>query len=227
MNHYPTKALVFDVETWIDWSFIRGSGFLAELERSYEPPTNYKCPLKIAAHHSEWWMKQRDKWSLSPLTAQVCSIAWGDLWSEDITVVTSPDEAEVLGAFVDALAADEVVLTGYAIRHFDIGFVTARASALKMTLPPWWPHERDYWHVADIMDAVGKGKLDHWLERLGLPRKTAQGNMVEVMPVHEIRDYNRHDVHVERLFARQFAPNIPALRDTVPHTLTKLEELQV
>jgi predicted PolB exonuclease-like 3'-5' exonuclease len=207
------NPLVFDIETWIDWDFIRRPEFLAAIESSYEPSATLKDAVKIAAHHTEWWMKQRKSWTFSALTARVCSIAWGDLRDEEIHVASGEDERDIIEAFAEGIRRPRV-LTGFNVRRFDIPFLTARACIHGVRLPPWWPHERDYRQIADICDVTQKGKLSEWLDRCGLPPKTADGSLVEFMSLDEIRDYNRNDVHIERLLARRFAPNMPALRET-------------
>lgn len=210
----PTRAIVFDIETRIDWSYVRDRERLQALEASYEPPESYRDPLKIAINHTEWWFKKRKQWTFSPLTATVVAIAWADLWEGDVECIASDDEVEVLCWFADALGEKEAVLTGYNVRKFDVPFVTTRASVQEVAMPWWWPHERDYRRIADVFDVTGGGRCDQWLEQCGLPQKTADGASVEFMTLDQVHAYCENDVRVERLLAQRFAANMAALRST-------------
>ena len=208
----PSRALVFDIETRIDWDYVRDPGRLLDLEVSYEPPQGVKDPTKIAGHHTEWWFKERNRWTFSPLTAEIVAIAWADLWEGEVHCAASEDEYEVLLEFADALSDQETVLTGYNVRGFDVPFVTARASLMQIELPWWWPHEKDYRRIADVFDVTRKGGCDDWLQRCGLPGKTSTGAHVEYMTIEQVTEYCTNDVHVERLLAQRFAPNMSGLR---------------
>jgi len=220
--------LVFDIEVWIDWDYIYRSEIYEEFERSYEgPPLNFKDPVKIAAHHTDWWAKKRKAWTFSPMTAKVCSIAWGDLWEDEVHAWSGYDESEIIQEFAEAIWGMPQVLTGYYIRGFDVPFIQTRASVLGIALPPWWPNKHDYRGIADIFDVTTEGKLDKWLERCGLPLKTGDGSLVEYMPIEEIEAYNRNDVVVERELARRFAPNMPNMRGTKPVSYPSLQDLTI
>lgn len=212
------SALVFDVETWVDWPFVRRPEFLDPFLESYEAPKTLKDPIKIAVHHTKHWTDERRRWTFSPLTARVCSIAWADLWGGPVAAIADDDEAVVLKTFADVLTqrGGPPMLVGFNVRRFDIPFLTVRASILDVELPHWWPRGNDYRQVADLCDLTDRGGLDQWLLRCDLPRKTGSGEHVEYMPLSEIEAYNMHDVHVERLLAQKFAPNMEALRSTQP-----------
>lgn len=216
----PKRAVVFDIETRIDWNYVRDSAEaqlrLLDVEHSYEPPESYKDPVKLAAHHTDWWMEQRKKWTFSPLTAEVVAIAHADLWEGDVECTASDDEYEVLATFAEALGNPEAALTGYNIRRFDVPFVTARCAIHAIELPWWWPHDRDYRRIADVFDVTQRGGCQKWLERCGLPLKTSDGASVEHMTIEQVHAYCSNDVHVERLLAQRFAPNMPSLRSTKP-----------
>lgn len=219
-------ALVFDIETRVDRAWCERPEFLDGIAAGYEPPKSIKDPVKLAAHHTDWWEKQRDRWNLSPLTGCIYAIAWADLWEGDVECLAGADEVDdVLGPFVDTLNLldNAPVLTGYNVRGFDVPWITARCSVLGLQLPRWWPHAKDYRGIADVMDATGGGRLCEWLERCGLPAKTDDGSQVEHMTVDQVRAYCTNDVAVERELARRFAPNIPGLRPTVPVSERDLE----
>ena len=215
------QPLVIDLECWVDWDYIHDPDRWAEFERTYGgAPANYRDPVKVAAHQTEWHMKRRKAWTFSPLTARVCSIAWGYLWEEEVASEASENEAAVIERFSRAVWDHPSTLTGYNVRRFDVPFLQVRASVLGIALPPWWPHERDYRGIADLMDVTGEGKLDQWLDRCGIALKTGDGAMVEYMSIDQIEEYNRHDIIVERQLAQRFAPNMPQMRNTNPATST-------
>lgn len=223
----PARAIVFDIEVVPDWDYLRdspeGRVRFFEAEQAFEPPANLTDPTKIAAAHTEAWAKTRKSWTFNTLTAKVIAIAWADLWEGPVICEASDDERQVLEQFALGLKEQEAVLTGYNVRRFDVPFITTRASLHGIELPWWWPHDRDYRRIADIMDATQGGKCQEWLERFGLPLKTSDGASVEAMTLDQVHEYCENDVHVERLLAQRFAPNMPGLRATQPqHDYTEI-----
>lgn len=208
------SPIIFDIETWVDWDFVRRPEFIEPLEQAYAPPATHKTGVAIAAHHTDWWAKMRKGWTFNPLAARVCSIALGWMHRDEVYALATEDERELLGWFAACLRdRGQCALSGYNVRRFDVPFLTIRAAIHGIDLPAWWPHDKDYRGIIDLFDVTGGGKLDQWLLRFDIPQKTADGSKVEFMSLEAIEEYNRHDVMVERELARRLAPNVAGLRE--------------
>lgn len=207
------RAIVIDIETKADEAYTSRPEFREQLRASIEAPSNYKDPVKIASYIDEQFDKALQRSALSPLTGRVVAIGLGWLDREDVEVLSGDDEAQLLRDFANWLPDAPVVLTGWCIRRFDLDFLAVRASIHGIELSPWWPHSKDHRRVADAHDVHGSGRLMHWLDRYGLPPKTAEGPEVEGMTLDEVAAYCANDVMVERELVRRCAWAMPAIRE--------------
>lgn len=212
------KTLVFDIETVEDVHYTSLDGFLQLLFDSCEAPSNYKDPEKIERARKEQFAAKREKLALSPRTGRVCAIAYGWLDEEPIECLLGQEQQIVRGFLSFLEEHGPLVLAGFNIRDFDIGFVAVRAALLGLEVPAWWPQGRfDRFSggapkVVDARDILEDGKLADWLHRFELPPKLGEGSQCATMTDAELRDYVTNDVHVERLLLRRLAHAFPVLR---------------
>lgn len=207
------SPIVLDIETVADLDWIASSeeAWLA----AYDPPGNMTKPETIAANIAEALKSRVSKAPLRALDGKVIAAGIARLWGDGDPVAWAGDEREVLGhlsAWMELVPRP--VLCGYGIRIFDIPFLQARYAALDLEAH-WLPNPRDYRGTIDALDLL-PGKLDVWLARFGLPRKTASGADVATMTVEEVRAYCAHDVHVERALLRRLSHVYPSLRRLAP-----------
>lgn len=208
------RAIVLDIETMADEAYTSRPEFREQLRASIEAPSNYKDPVKIAAYCDEQLDKALKQFALSPMTGRVVCVGMGWLDDEQEPMTfASDDEAEVLAWLMRTLPENPAAIAGFNVRKFDIPFLTARASLHGLELAPWWPHARDYRRIADLRDVLEEGRLAKWLDRFGLPPKTADGSEVEGMTLEEIAAYCENDVRVERELVRRCAWALPAIRE--------------
>jgi hypothetical protein len=87
-----------------------------------------------------------------------------------------------------------------------------RAAVHNIELPYWWPNKFDWNAIIDPVDIFGRnGRLKDYLRALGLPGKTADGADAPSMPLDELLDYVRNDVHVETLLIERLVDRFAAL----------------
>lgn len=208
------RAIVLDIETKADEAYTSRLEFREQLRASIEAPSNYKDPVKIEAYCDDQFDKALQRFALSPMTGRVVCVglAWLD---EDREPVTYADDSEaaVLMCLMNWLPENPAALAGFNVRKFDLPFLATRASLHGIELAPWWPHSRDYRRIADLRDVLEDGALAKWLDRFGLPPKTAEGSEVEGMTLEEIAAYCANDVKVERELVRRCAWAMPAIRE--------------
>jgi len=212
------KAIVFDIETRIDADYCDSQDFTDKLLEECSAPANWKDEEKIKAHIDKQFEAKRKKLALSPRTGQIVAIGYGDLNSDDDPDVEYHDEDErgILRNFAAALPPFRAVLAGFNIRGFDLDYVAVRCAIHNVQLPNWWPHARDWRYVADVFtDLFREGKLEFWLDRFGLPPKTASALEVEEMDIEDVANYCANDVAVTRSLLRKVQHVLPALRDNL------------
>ena len=214
------RVLVFDIETKRDERYVTPERLQA-IRDEITAPANYKDPQKIGAYIGEEFQKQLAKLNCRPMTGRIvgigCAFLDGGPGGTDVWGMASDDEAELIDAFYGQVEATtkgrDVILTGYNVRRFDIPYLAIRAAVHGLGVR-WWPRARDYRLVCDPLDdLLQEGKLEAWLDRFGLPAKTADGSEVENMTLGQIAEYVRNDVFVERELVRRLRDQLPIIRD--------------
>ncbi len=212
------QAIVFDIETKADSAFLGRAEVLAELLSHMKAPGNCSLPETIKRKKDEALADKLMEAALSPITGRIVAIGVADLNDEtDIACeAADDDERGLLERFSESITErGPQILCGYAVRPFDIPFVTARCALHDVALPEWWPHTKDFYRIVDAMDILSPGTRTHlstWLLRFGLPGKTGSGADVAFMDVAQIQAYCLNDVRVERMLIRKIAPFVHAFR---------------
>lgn len=224
------RGIVIDIETAPDATFLDDEQVKQMLYEDWcKAPKNYTDDLKIAAARTEKWAEIRNGAALSPLLGRIRCIGVAEFADIDTGVFATEDEDErkTLKQFFAWLPERaEAVVTGFAIRSFDVPFISVRAALHSLEPPHWWPHANDYRVLADVgadflwprysAHSSLRGKLSHWLARFGLEGKSGDGADAPDMPLPELIEYCRRDVIVERELARRCAAFIPLLRQCLP-----------
>lgn len=213
MSGDTENAIVLDIETVADTEWIEASAdaWLA----AYEPPGNLRKPETIAANIAEAVANRATMAPLRLLDGKIIAVGIAKLWGGEPVAWSDNNERELLSRLSTWMElVPNPVLCGYAIRVFDLPFLAARYAALDLEAH-WLPNPRDYRGTIDAMDVL-PGKLDVWLARFGLPRKTTSGADVATMSLDQVREYCAHDVMVERELLRRLSHVYPSLRRLSP-----------
>lgn len=174
------SALVFDIETGP-----RSRAELAECVPTFEAPSNWKDPEKIAAciaqKEAEWFQSA----ALSALTGRVLAIGYLDTANGETGAFASGDEAADIAAFWQRVAPDGYLLPdliGFGSNRFDLPFLIRRSWCLGVAVPRelvsgrWLPS-----HCIDVLETWRCGvreesvSLDRLGQFLGVGRKTGNG----------------------------------------------------
>ena len=182
------QTIVFDVET----------GPLAESELSallppFDPAEvktgNLKDPAKIAEKIAEAETNHRrdfiERAALDPLTGRVVAIGMLDLETDNFSILSNPDEAQLLREFWEATRGEMGrinPLIGFNICNFDLPFLYRRSWKHRIAVPfgirrgRYWGDQvvdlRDAWQLGDRQ---ARGSLDSIAKHLGVGAKNGEG----------------------------------------------------
>lgn len=161
------------------------------IAETVEAPSNYKDADKIAAYKAEKAADILGKTSFDGWEGRIACIAWADAKGIEFSASAHRDgEKAALETFFGALQEyrRSLTLVGHNIIGFDIPFLTRRAIALGVKLPPShiWPRAPKPWSdkVHDTMTMAMAGgqdrvSLDKLCRALGIPGKDGfDGSMV-------------------------------------------------
>jgi hypothetical protein len=174
------SAIVFDIETGP-----RPRADLAECVPTFEAPSNWKDPEKIATHialkEAEWFQSA----ALSALTGRVLAIGYLDATTDELGYFATGDEAADLRAFWRLVAPHGYLassLVGFGSNRFDLPFLIRRSWHLGVTVPRdllsgrWLPSQcldvLETWRCGVREDFVS---LDRLAQFLGCGRKSGSG----------------------------------------------------
>jgi hypothetical protein len=208
-------CIVFDIETAADERLWTDDSFRKEVFEGIKPDGRLRDSTKIAADIEARFEAVEEKAPLSWCHGKIRAIGWGLLGGEEPPkAFASEDEAEVIEAFVSDLLQfpGRPLIGGFNCREFDVPFLAMRAAVHNIELPYWWPNKFDWNAIIDPVDIFGRnGRLKDYLRALGLPGKTADGADAPNMPLDELLDYVRNDVHVETLLIERLVDRFAAL----------------
>ncbi|MDF3606287.1 3'-5' exonuclease [Paracoccus sp. DMF-8] len=189
------------------------------LTRSAKAPANIKDPSKIEAAKAEAATKAVASSSFDGWLGSICCIGFAVNDSDPITL-TAVDwtEAEILRTFFKRFSNyDRPVIVGHHAAGFDVPFLTRRAIALGVALPPAvaWPRDPKPWSdkIADTMVMAAGSRdtisLDKLCFALGIPGKAGfDGSMVAEAwkrgDHHIVAEYCADDVRRVREIHKRF-----------------------
>jgi hypothetical protein len=182
------QTIVFDVET----------GPLAESELSallppFDPAEvktgNLKDPAKIAEKIAEAEANHRrdfiERAALDPLTGRVIAIGMLDLETDNFSIISNVDEAQLLREFWQTTRGEMGrinPLIGFNICNFDLPFLFRRSWKHRIAVPfgirrgRYWGDQvvdlRDAWQLGDRQ---ARGSLDSIAKHLGVGSKNGEG----------------------------------------------------
>lgn len=163
---------------------------IAHLMPTFDAPSNYKDPEKIAANIADQKAKWLERAALSPLTGSVLAIGLKSKTSKLGGNEWDGNECDLLTAFADYLnefAFDgfESRLKGWNIRGFDIPFLITRGWKYGIKFPKWMTEKAAFGQppfVEDLMDTFKAGdyrapyvSLDTAARFLGFDGKLGSG----------------------------------------------------
>lgn len=174
------STFVFDIETGP-----RSRAELAECVPTFEAPSNWKDPEKIALciaqKEAEWFQSA----ALSALTGRVLAIGYLDANTDELGYFATGDEAADIAAFWRLVAPSGYLvadLVGFGSNRFDLPFLIRRSWCLGVAVPRelvsgrWLPS-----HCIDVLETWRCGvredcvSLDRLAQFLGVGRKNGSG----------------------------------------------------
>jgi len=200
------RILVLDIETRPDPLIQDSPEWWQHQREKIEPDGRIKDPLKIAAAIDDKLETQRGKMALSPLTGMIAVIGFQE-WEKDEPVILVTEqlnrqgEKALLEEFALKLPEKPHLLVGWYCKEFDVPFVLGRCMLHGITLP-WWPKPRDYRQVLDLCSDLGLQRgLGDWQYVMGGGFKTVDGAATLDLPLNELAEHCREDVHTTALIA--------------------------
>lgn len=213
------RFVYFDIETIP----CQDPAYLDKLRAEVTAPASYKKPESIEA----WLSENREsaaqealaKTSFDAGRGHVCTIAWAKNDGDVIHCTGSVGfEAKLIADFFACLDDyHSETLVGHYIHGFDIPFLTKRAIALGVNLPPKhvWPRDPKPWsnglHDTMVMWSGAKDKIsmDNLCDILGIPGKgDFDGSMVAEAWANgehdKIANYCADDVERTRAIHQKF-----------------------
>jgi hypothetical protein len=164
---------------------------IAHLMPTFEAPSNYKDPEKIAANIADQKAKWLERAALSPLTGRVMAIGLKGTINDLGLEIHEGDEEAILLNFGSLLFNEfnfyitQPRLKGWNIRGFDIPFLITRGWKYEIKFPKWMTEKAAFGQppfVEDLMDTFKAGdyrapyvSLDTAARFLGLEGKLGSG----------------------------------------------------
>lgn len=182
------KTIIFDIETGP-----LPEAELAALMPAFDPAEvkcgNLKDPAKIAEKLAEAEANHRrdfiERAALDPLTGRVVAIGMLDLETDNFSILSNPDEAQLLREFWEATRGEMGrmnPLIGFNIFNFDLPFLFRRSWKHRLLIPlglrrgRYWSDQlidlRDAWQLGDRQ---ARGSLDSIARHLGVGAKNGDG----------------------------------------------------
>ena len=182
------QTIVFDVETGP-----LAEGELSALLPPFDPAEvktgNLKDPAKIAEKIAEAEANHRrdfiERAALDPLTGRVIAIGMLDLETDNFSIISNVDEAQLLREFWQTTRGEMGrinPLIGFNICNFDLPFLFRRSWKHRIAVPfgirrgRYWGDQvvdlRDAWQLGDRQ---ARGSLDSIAKHLGFGGKNGDG----------------------------------------------------
>ncbi len=172
------RSITFDIETGP-----LSAEYLDMIAPTFEPPSNYKDPEKIAANLAEQKAKWVDRAALSPMTGRVLCVGVRDVDGSFRVIDGGGDESELLKEWAEIFQQSrKESFVGFNINSFDAPFLLKRAWKLgvrpflrpgvKFAYMDNWVDLRDVWQCGDRQ---AEGSLDAISKFLGVGAKNGEG----------------------------------------------------